>query len=193
VKAKLFYAGKRYHELLSFLENEHVLDAVLLGRIEMRVLEAVCLYQLKNRDGALAAFREAYEAAESNELLMPFIEMGNDMRTLTRVAMRGNDSGIPREWLEVVNRKAATYAKRLNLIASEYKKANNLGKDVRLSEREIEVLYDVYHGLTRSEIAVSHSLSVSTIKMVLSSIYSKLGADNVADVIRIALEHKLIK
>jgi LuxR family maltose regulon positive regulatory protein len=64
---------------------------------------------------------------------------------------------------------------------------------VRLSEREIEVLYDVYHGLTRSEIAVSHNLSISTIKMVLSSIYSKLGADNIADVIRIALEQKLIK
>jgi LuxR family maltose regulon positive regulatory protein len=193
VKAKLFYASKRYHELLAFLEDEHVLDAVLFGRLEMLVLEAVCLYQLKNRDGALAAFRKAYEAAESNELLMPFIEMGNDMRTLTRVAMRENGCGIPREWLEALNRKSATYAKRLNLVASEYKKANNLGKDVRLSEREIEVLYDVYHGLTSSEIAVSHNLSINTIKMVLSSIYSKLGAENIADVTRIALEHKLIK
>ncbi|MDR0616409.1 MAG: hypothetical protein LBG29_06325, partial [Synergistaceae bacterium] len=73
VKAKLFYANKRYHELLSFLESEHVLGAVLFGRLEMLVLEAVCLYQLKNRDGALGAFRKAYEAAESNELLAPFI------------------------------------------------------------------------------------------------------------------------
>jgi hypothetical protein len=58
----------------------------------MLVLEAVCLYQLKNRDGALGAFRKAYEAAESNELLAPFIEMGNDMRTLTRAAMRDKEA-----------------------------------------------------------------------------------------------------
>jgi LuxR family maltose regulon positive regulatory protein len=193
IKTKLFYANKRYHELLSLLENEHILEEVLFGRLEMKVLEAVCLYQDKNRDAALGAFHEAYDMALSNELTTPFIETGNDMRTLTRAAMRDKNNDIPREWLEQINRKSATYAKRLNLVVSEYKKANNLGKDVRLSQREIEVLYDVYHGLTRSEIAVSHNLSISTIKMVLSSIYSKLGADSIADVIRIALERKLIK
>jgi DNA-binding CsgD family transcriptional regulator len=40
---------------------------------------------------------------------------------------------------------------------------------------------------------VSHDLSISTVKMVLGSIYSKLGADSTANVIRIALERKLIK
>jgi LuxR family maltose regulon positive regulatory protein len=193
VKAKLFYTNKRYHELLSLLENEHILEEVLLGRLEMKVLEAVCLYQNKNKDAALSAFHEAYDMALSNELTMPFIEMGNDMRTLTRVAMRDMGNGIPREWLEQVNHKSATYAKRLNFVVSEYQKAHNLGNDVRLSQREIEVLYDVYHGLNRAEIAVNRNLSSSTIKMVLRSIYSKLGADNIADVIRIALERKLIQ
>jgi LuxR family maltose regulon positive regulatory protein len=158
----------------------------------MKVLEAVCLYKNKNRKAALIAFGEAYDMALSNELVMPFVEIGNDMRTLTRVAIRDDKNDIPRKWLEQINRKAGTYAKRLNLVVSEYKKANNLGKDVQLSQREIEILYDVYHGLTRSEIALSRNLSVSTVKMVLSSVYSKLGADNVADVIRIALERKLI-
>ncbi|MDR1578796.1 MAG: LuxR C-terminal-related transcriptional regulator [Synergistaceae bacterium] len=192
VRTKLFYSNKRYDEVLSFLENERALGAVLFGRLEMKALEAVCLYQNKNRDAALIAFKDAYDMAAPNGLSMPFTEMGNDMRTMTRVAMRYPDAGIPREWLEQINRKAATYAKRLNWVVSEYKKANNLGKDVHLSQREIEILYDAYHGLSRSEIAVSHDLSVSTVKMALSSIYSKLGADNIADVIRIALERKLI-
>jgi LuxR family maltose regulon positive regulatory protein len=192
VRAKLFYADKRYDEVLSFLETKQVLGATLFGRLEMKVLEAVCLYQNKNRDAALGALKEAYDMALSNGLSMPFTEMGNDMRTLTRVAMRDSGNGIPGEWLEQINRKAATYAKRLNLVVSEYKKANNLDKDVRLSPREIEILNDVYQGLSRSEIAVSHNLSVSTVKMVLSSVYSKLGADNIADMIRIALERKLI-
>jgi LuxR family maltose regulon positive regulatory protein len=192
VRAKLFYADKRYDEVLSFLETKQVLGAVLFGRLEMKTLEAVCLYQNKNRDAALGALKEAYDMAVSNGLSMPFIEMGNDMRTLTRAAMRDTRSDIPREWLEQINRKAATYAKRLNWIVSEYNAANNLDKDVRLSQREIEILHDVYHGLSRSEIAASHNLSVSTVKMVLSSVYSKLGADNIADVIRIAMERKLI-
>ncbi|MDR1966848.1 MAG: helix-turn-helix transcriptional regulator, partial [Synergistaceae bacterium] len=85
------------------------------------------------------------------------------------------------------------YAKRELLVVSEYRKANNLGHDLHLSPREIGILHDIYHGLTRSEIAVSHDLSISTVKMVLSSIYSKLGADSTANVIRIALERKLIK
>jgi LuxR family maltose regulon positive regulatory protein len=193
VKAKLFYSNKKYHELLSFLENEQALGEVLFGRLEMKVLEASCLYQIKKRDAALGAFNEAYDMARSNDLVMPFIETGNDMRTLTRVAMRDGANDIPREWLERINRKAATYAKRALMVFTEYSRANNLGKDLHLSPREVEVLYDVYHGLTRSEIAVSHDLSLSTVKMVLSSIYSKLGADNTADVIRIALERKLIK
>jgi LuxR family maltose regulon positive regulatory protein len=192
VRAKLFYSNKRYDELLSFLENEQPLGAVLFGKLEMKVLKAVCLYQNKNKDAALGVFGEAYEMASSNELTMPFIEMGSDMRTLTRVAMLNNGHDIPRDWLEQINRKAATYAKRLNLVAAGYKKANNLDEDVSLSQREIEILRDVYHGLTRSEIAVSHNLSISTVKMVLSSIYSKLDADNIADVIRIALERQLM-
>jgi LuxR family maltose regulon positive regulatory protein len=158
----------------------------------MKVLKAVCLYQNKNKDAALSAFGEAYKMASSNELTMPFIEMGNDMRTLTRVAMLNKGDAIPREWLEQVNRRSATYAKHLNLVVAEYQKANSLGKDVSLSQREIEILRDVYHGLTRSEIAVSHNLSINTVKMVLNSIYSKLGAESIADVMRIALERKLI-
>ncbi|MDR1966621.1 MAG: LuxR C-terminal-related transcriptional regulator, partial [Synergistaceae bacterium] len=175
VKAKLFYANKKHHELLSFLENEKTFCAVLFGKLEMKVLEAACLYQSKKRDAARGAFREAYDMALPNDLEMPFIEIGNDMRTLTRAAMRDNANDIPREWLERINRKAATYAKRELLVVSEYRKANNLGHDLHLSPREIEILHDVYHGLTRSEIAVSHDLSISTVKMVLSSIYSKLG------------------
>ncbi|MDR1944420.1 MAG: hypothetical protein LBQ19_06315, partial [Synergistaceae bacterium] len=148
VKAKLFYSNKKYYELLSFLENEQPLCEVLFGRLEMKVLEAASLYQVKKRDAALNAFREAYEMAASNELEMPFVETGNDMRTLTRAAMRDKDNDIPREWLERVNRKAATYAKRELLVVSEYRKANNLGHDLHLSPREIGILHDIYHGLT---------------------------------------------
>ncbi|MDR1875371.1 MAG: LuxR C-terminal-related transcriptional regulator [Synergistaceae bacterium] len=194
VRAKFYYVNKKYEELLSFLASGQTPE-VLFGKLEMKVLEALCEYQIKNRGASLLALREAYDLALSNDLTMPFIEWGKDMRTLTAAAMRDGNCAVPRQWLELINRKAATYAKRLAFVISEYKRANNLEEeyDTALSPREADVLHDLYHGLSRPEIAAAHDLSINTVKMVLSSLYTKLGADNVADVIRISLDRNLIK
>jgi LuxR family maltose regulon positive regulatory protein len=192
VKTKFYYADKRYYELLSFIESGRGADSALFGKLEAKVLEAACHHRLKDAGAALAALKEAYELALSNELVMPFVELGKDMRTLTAAAMRDGGCGIPRQWLEMINRKAATYAKRLTGVVLEYKKANRIGGGARLSARETDVLNDLYRGLSRSEIAANRDLSINTVKMVLNTIYAKLDADNIADVIRTALEQKLI-
>ncbi|MDR1379708.1 MAG: LuxR C-terminal-related transcriptional regulator [Synergistaceae bacterium] len=192
VKAKFYYSDKRYHELLSFIESKPVFGEVLFGKLEIKLLTAACQYHIKNRDESRVALREAYDLALSNNLTMPFIEMGNDMRTLTRAAMREKDCGIPIQWLELINRKSATYAKQLLLVISEYKKANNIGDDVRLSTREMEVLQDLYEGLSRSEIAANRDLSITTVKMLLNTVYAKLGANSLADVIRISIKRNLV-
>jgi LuxR family maltose regulon positive regulatory protein len=188
VKAKFYYSDKRYRELLSFIESKPDFSDVLFGKLEMKLLAAACQYQLKNRDASMAALREAYDLALSNNLMMPFIELGKDMRTLTRVAMRDKNCVIPIQWLELVNRKSAAYAKRLLLVLSEYKKANSIENGVQLSEREMEILRDLYKGLSRSEIAANRDLSIATVKMALNTIYAKLGASSLADVIRIAVK-----
>jgi LuxR family maltose regulon positive regulatory protein len=195
IKTKICYAGKRYHELLSFLEKTPAPHATLFEKLEMKVLEAVCEYQIPNKDASLSALKEAYDLALPNGLTMPFIELGKDMRTLTAAAMRKRKCGLPREWLEMIHRKSMTYAKRLTLVISKYEKANDTDKEwnAALSSREIEVLNDLYQGLSRSEIAAAHGLSINTVKMIGRSVYSKLGGNNLVDVIRIALERKLIK
>jgi LuxR family maltose regulon positive regulatory protein len=192
-KAKFYYSDRRYHELISFIESEPTFNNVLFGRLETKALMAGSLYQIKERGAAMTAFKEAYELASTNSLMMPFIELGKDMRTLTRAAMRDKDSGIPGEWLELVSRKSSTYAKRLMLVTLEYKKANNINDDVRLSPREHEVLQDLYEGLSRAEIAANRGLSLSSVKMTLNMVYAKLGANSLADVIRIAVNRNLIK
>jgi LuxR family maltose regulon positive regulatory protein len=193
VKARLDYSDNRWHDLLARLESMRSPYNPLFAQLEHKALEAVCRYRLKERTAALAVLGEAYELALSNNIIMPFIELGKDMRTLTAAALREKSCAIPRPWLEMISRKAATYAKHLGLVATEYRKARNIDHGAALSSREKDVLRDLYHGLSRSEIAANHNLSINTVKMVLSTIYTKLDADNVADVIRIALEQDLIK
>jgi LuxR family maltose regulon positive regulatory protein len=193
VKTQYYYVNKRYHELLAFIESDQNLSAILFGRLEMQILKALCQYQTKNRDAALIALNEAYDLALSNNLTMPFIEMGKEMRTLTAAAARDKNCPIPRQWLETIGRRAGAYAQRLSVVVSEYRKANNITEDSRLSSKELDILSDLYHGLSRAQIAAGRGLSLNTVRMVLNNIYVKLGADNVADVIRVALDRNLIK
>jgi LuxR family maltose regulon positive regulatory protein len=192
VRMRCHWADNKYNELLAFLDSRDSEGMLLLMRLEFKLLKAVCLYQLHEKAGAFAAFSEAYELARPNAFEMPFVEYGSKMRTLSRAAMKAAGCGIPAEWLARINKKSATYAKKLAFVVSEYRKANHLGDEIHLSPREVEILTDLYHGLSRSEIAVNRQLSINTVKSLLQIIYAKLGAENNMDVIRIALELKLI-
>jgi LuxR family maltose regulon positive regulatory protein len=167
-------------------------ESFLYERIEMLAMEAYIHYKMKNKKKAFSILSEAYENAEPNGILMPFIELGKDMRTLTAVAFKQPACKIPKPWLEDVNRKSATYAKRRTHVIAEYKKANGITDGIVFSPREAEILTDLSHGLSRVEIASSRNLSVNTVKMVINMLYTKVGAENLADLIRIAVEQKLI-
>jgi LuxR family maltose regulon positive regulatory protein len=192
MKARYCYATRNFSPLLSYIEEMKMRESFLFGRVEMLAIESCVHYLMKNKKKAFAAFEEAYITASPNEITMPFIELGKDMRTLTSAALKYSDGKIPKPWLEDINRKSASYAKRRTHIAAKYKKANGLTDNIVFSPREAEVFADLVHGLSRAEIAANRGLSVNTIKMVIANIYSRLGAENLADLIRIAAERKLI-
>jgi len=192
MKARYFYMTRDYPILLSYIHDMKQRESFLFGRLEMLAFEACIHYKMKNKKKAYTTLEEAYQTASPNNLLMPFIELGKDMRTLTSSALKEPGSAIPRAWLEDVNRKSVSYAKRLAHVTSEYRQTNRLYGDIILSPREKDVLTDLSHGLSRSKIADSRNLSVNTVKMVINNIYSKLGAENMADAIRIATERKII-
>jgi len=50
VKALYHYHTRQYMLLLSFIEKAHELPMILFGKIELTVLKALSLYQLKRRD-----------------------------------------------------------------------------------------------------------------------------------------------
>jgi len=192
VRARYYYATRNYTLLLSHINEIKNYVLYLFCRIELLAMEACVHYKMKNKEKAAASFEEAYNNANPNGIIMPFIEMGKDMRTLTTFALKNTKIKIPKKWLEDINRKSAAYAKRLSYIVTEYKKNfghTNMGV---ISPRESEILADLSHGLSRLEIAESRGLSINTVKMLINSIYMKLGAENLAGAIRIATEKKII-
>ena len=191
VKARYFYTIRDYPPLLSYIQDMKQRESYLFGRIEMLAIEACIYYKTKEKDNARAALEEAYETASPNNITMPFIELGKDMRTLTAFLMK-NPCGIPSAWLEEINRRSTVYAKRLAHVAAWYRQENRLTDDIIITPRESEILTDLSHGLSRSEIAVNRSLSINTVKMLINNIYMKLGAENLADAIRIAAERKIV-
>jgi LuxR family maltose regulon positive regulatory protein len=196
VKAKCHFAERRFPAALAVLESQKTRSSLwdfVLGRIEKKVLEAVCRYQLRDREGAFAALAEACRLANPNGLFMPFAELGKNMRTLTEAALKDKHSDLPGDWLERVRLDAAAYAKKLFTVTEQSRPASpRPGDKVNLSRRETEVLTGLYQGMTREEIAGHYSLSVNTIKSVTRSIYNKLGAVNKADALRIAASLGLV-
>jgi LuxR family maltose regulon positive regulatory protein len=195
VKARYSLAEKRYHILLAFIEgreDKYGLKSFLYGKIEMKVLEAICRYHLRERKEALSALSAAYDLACPNGLDMFFIEQGSEMRTLTSAALKDQNCAIPGQWLENIRSRSTTYAKKLTSVISAYREDNHLEDEIQLTGRETEILLDLSHGLSRSEIAVSHDLSINTVKAALQTLYAKLGAGDAADAIRIATSLKLL-
>jgi len=192
VKAQYHYKTGQYNILLAFIENEWEQQAVLFSKIVFKILKALSLYQLKRRKEAIAALTTVYQLAAPNQIVSPFIHYAKDMRTLTAAASRDETCEIPKDWLEDINRKASAFAKKQIRMISEYKIANNLDEKISLTKRETEVLKDLSHGLSRSEIAANQNISVNTVKMVINIIYEKLHINNLAEAIRIASRRNMI-
>ena len=197
VKARYCYLTRNYPPLLSYIHEMKQRESFLFGRVEMLAIEACVHYKMKNKEKACTALAEAYENAEPNDLIMPFIELGKDMRTLTAYVIKARThkkkvSIIPEIWLESINRKSAGYAKRLNHVIAKHKQASGFSDSFTISPRENDILTDLSQGLSRTEIAASRNLSINTVKMVINNLYMKLGAESLADAIRIAVKRKII-
>jgi LuxR family maltose regulon positive regulatory protein len=196
VRAKSYFVAKKYHEALAALDGQdgqYGLEAFLLGKLELTVFRAACTYHMGDKGKAIGLLREAYGIAAADALDMPFIELGKDMRTLTIAAMKEKNCGIPRSWLERIHKKSSTYAKNLSHLISEYRVFHHLNDQAfTLTSREKDILADMCHGLSRTEIACNRNISSSTVKTLIQSIYTKLGTQNTAETIWLAANLKLI-
>ncbi|MDR2687866.1 MAG: LuxR C-terminal-related transcriptional regulator [Oscillospiraceae bacterium] len=191
----LCMAGK-FDEALAVLNRpvreSEAQERFLLGEVARSVFGAVARLRTGDAEGAMAEFERAYKLSFNGEFVTYFIDLGKHMHLLAAEALKKPGCAIPREWLLATDKKAAVYAKKVAFIASAYKSDNEIGDAVKLTEREQQLLGDLYQGLSRAEIAASRYLSINTVKTLLQGLYAKLGAENNVDAVRIAIEKKLL-
>ena len=192
IKARYHYTTRNYAPLLAYIREQRQREPILYGCLEMLAMEA-CIYNItKEKQKALKVFREAYDKAAPNGIIMPFVNRGKDMRALCSAALKEPDCGIPADWLEMIRSKSSSYAKRQSHVIAEYKRTYNIAEGAALTQREIDIITDLSHGLSQIEIAVSRSISVNTVKMTISTIHKKLKTENIADMIRASIRDRLI-
>ncbi|MCL2408001.1 MAG: LuxR C-terminal-related transcriptional regulator [Oscillospiraceae bacterium] len=196
VSGLYYISTRKYQQALTVLCNSYPRDPherFLFGEMRLLLLTAVARVKTGDTDGAVANFENAYKMSYNGVFEMFFIELGKDLHALVAAAFNHADCDIPEEWLNAIDRKASIYAKKIAVVAGVVKSEMNINESVSLSDREREVLSDLYHGLSREEIAAHRYLSINTVKKTLQSIYIKLDAQNNVDAVRIALEKKFIE
>ncbi|MCL2045965.1 MAG: LuxR C-terminal-related transcriptional regulator [Oscillospiraceae bacterium] len=196
VGVKAHITSGKYNQALIVLNNSSPrspYEQFLLSELALHLLSAVARSQTGDASGAVREFAMAYSLSLDGVFEMPFIELGKHMRPLISDMAKVPNHGIPDGWLKSIERKASIYAKKVSALAASYRKDQNMEESISLSPRELEVLADLYQGLSREEIADNRYLSVNTVKKILQSIYLKLDANNNVDAIRIAMENNLIE
>lgn len=165
-------------------------------RLAVNIAKAECFYKNDSKERALDALWDAYEMTYANNLIVPFIEVGNVMRSIIEYARKSDRYSFDTEWLDSIYQKASTYAKRLASIISAHQRVNKIKPDDAtngLTPRENEALQCLVQGLTREEMADSLDISISGVKKHITNIYNKLGAINKVDAIHIALTNDYIQ
>ena len=192
IKARYHYIKRDYAPLLAYIREQRQREPILYGCLEMLAMEA-CIYSItKEKQKALKVLKEAYDKAAPNGIIMAFIRCGKDMRTLCSAALKEPGCGIPSDWLEMIRSKSSSYAKRQSHVIAEYKRAHNIAEGAALTQREIDIITDLSHGLSHMEIAISRSISVNTVKTTINTIHKKLKTENTADMIRASIKDKYI-
>ena len=194
VGVRCFFALGKFNQALAVLCNSSPRDPherFYFGELIFSLLLSYARFKTGDIVGAGKDFITAYKASFDGVFEMPFVELGKAFPTLASAALEHGNYDIPDQWLARLSRKASVYAKKSAIIANSFKSEKKVNKPIHLSDREQEVLNDLYHGLSRDEIATHRYLSVNTVKKVLQSIYIKLDANNNVDAIRIAIEKKL--
>ena len=190
-----YIAAKKYDRVLTVLSNSYPrspIDRFLFSELHFYLMSSIAKVNTGDISGSIEDFKCAYNLSFEGVFEMFFVEMGKHIHPVTNVIAKQKNTGICEKWLSKINRKASIFAKKAANFSVLVSAGKNKKETINLSDREMEVLFDLYQGLTRDEIAENRYLSINTVKKILQSIYIKLDANNSAQAIRIAVEKGLL-
>ncbi|MGI6153392.1 MAG: LuxR C-terminal-related transcriptional regulator [Christensenellaceae bacterium] len=198
VDATCFAFEEKYDEMIALLGRMHVFfvkRGLWTFQLYTEIMMAFGYMRLGQEETSIFWLYHAYEMSYKNKVILPFIELGNQMRTLVNLARRQKKYSFNEEWLDQLYQKSSSYAKRHAVLRKEYykNKRNEADCSVQLSRREAEVLNCLSRGFTRDEIADTLDISINTVKSTMQRLYNKLGAINRADAVRIAASMGMIR
>jgi LuxR family maltose regulon positive regulatory protein len=170
--ARYLLSQREFGESLKLLE--HLLEAAEAGGrisrvIEIKLLQALSLHGREDNGEAISRLQEALILAEPEGFIRTFVDEGLPMEALLKR-------------LKLENERLKEHTQKL-LIAFRIQTTAPSAISPQplidpLSERELEVLQLISEGLTNQQIAERLYLSLHTIKVHASNIYSKLGVHN---------------
>ena len=175
--------------MLEHLQQVTPFQAITQESICLYIMLAIGYHRLGNGESAMEALWAAYDMCYNNELITLFIEADKYMLDLIILAKKQNTYLFDPEWLDLIERENTAYIMRSEAVRAAYRKQNPVKtiKNNPLSHRELTVLQSVAQGLTREEIALEQYISMNTVKSTITSIFNKLGANNKADAVSIAM------
>ncbi|MGE5467584.1 MAG: LuxR C-terminal-related transcriptional regulator [Ignavibacteria bacterium] len=176
------------------ISAKEILDAVRGGRLDVLLL---CMSQPEANP--LDLIRRLHIEAPSLQICA--VSFGDNARFLAMPSLRAGAAGFVTkfsspETLHEAIRKLASGERYVDMIA-----VNDIMQDLEsgagtrgraLSQREIQVLQMLTDGRQTSEIADMLNLSVKTVSTHKTRLYQKLHVNSVAELVRYAVEHKLI-
>jgi LuxR family maltose regulon positive regulatory protein len=158
----------------------------LLGHVYTQIYAAAAHYRLQHRQEAQAALRQAVEIAAADQLIMPFVENGEDIGPI--LGELGRDSHYA-DFIGKVQETYAVLAPKLAVMRAAGKTGDGAAS---LTAREREVAGLVASGLSNQAIARELIIEETTVKKALKNIYAKLGIGSRTMLARLMIEQKVM-
>ncbi|GAU78476.1 LuxR C-terminal-related transcriptional regulator [Fusibacter sp. 3D3] len=173
----LLHEGK-YIELELLCEEMNTLFSEfnnLMGYIHAYILEAIAMAQIYNLNQAMIPFKKAIAICKGDHIITSFAEYGIWICPLLEhfITIEGETP-----FLKELLLKSLQYAEIL-------KKCRHQNMPLRLTSRELEIMALLKTGKSNIQMGTELFISESAVKKLLSSIYSKLGAKNRTQAIKL--------
>ena len=179
----------QYMKLLGL--SGHFLSAAdtfpnLFGHVYTHIYTAAAYHRLEHHQEAQAVLRQAVEIAAADQLIMPFVENGEDIGPiLDELAKTEPYAGFIGRVKEIYT----AFAPKLVAMRTAGEPDNAVAS---LTAREREIAGLVAAGLSNQAIAKQLIIEETTVKKTLQNIYAKLGIGSRTMLARLIIERKMM-